>query len=106
MDILRQALCAMGRHSGEWSHPGSRCETIRTCSACGRTEERSRHDWGDWGYAGGCEQVRRCLRCGAPDSWPDHDWGPWLYANTEFNSPQVRTCRRCHTSERTSPTYR
>ncbi|MEU8819166.1 hypothetical protein [Actinoplanes sp. NPDC048796] len=106
MNIFRRALCALGRHSGEWSHPGSRCETVRVCAVCGRTEERGRHDWGAFAAAGGCDRVRRCLRCGATDSWPEHDWGPWLYANTEFNAPQVRECRRCHTRDRTTPTYR
>ena len=105
---MRTLLCRLGWHSGQWSYPGSRCEVVRTCDSCGKTAEQTRHDWGPFTYprAGDCVQLSRCLRCGATQSRSAHDWGPWVYANTEFNSPQVRTCRRCHETERTSYTVR
>jgi hypothetical protein len=108
MSILSRALCAMGRHSGEWSHPGSRCETTRTCVSCGKQQERARHDWGRFDYVadGQCEQVRRCARCGSTESRTLHDWGPWFYHDEEFTSGQVHTCRRCHETERTAYTMR
>lgn len=108
MSVFRRGLCATGRHSGRWSYPGSRCEMVRTCDVCGETEEVTRHTWGEYAYADAdrCGQCRRCERCGATETRTAHEWGPWLYLNTEFNSPQVRTCRRCHTAERTAPTMR
>jgi hypothetical protein len=108
MSMLGKALCRLGRHSGQWSHAGSRCETVRTCDVCGKTEELTRHAWGRYTYvdADQCGQIRRCERCGSTESRSWHQWGPWLYLNTEFTSPQVRTCRRCHESERTSYTMR
>ena len=108
MTILRSTLCAIGRHHGDWSLPGARCETTRVCASCGTAEERTRHVWGEFGYAGDgrCEQTRRCERCGSAQSRTLHDWGPWLYLTMEFDSPQAHTCRRCHDSERTRPTLK
>ncbi|MEV4346450.1 hypothetical protein AB0J83_18440 [Actinoplanes sp. NPDC049596] len=108
MSVIGKVLCVAGRHRGQWSYPGRRCESVRVCEVCGRTEERVQHSWGEFAFVvpGGCDRVRRCGRCGATDSWPEHDWGPWRYANWEFNSPQMHTCKRCHATERTSPTYR
>jgi hypothetical protein len=108
MTITQRLRCAFGRHSGPWSLPGRDCERTRTCDTCGRRQEQTRHTWSPYEYVenGRCEQVRRCQRCGTSQERAGHDWGPWLYANNEMNSPQVRTCLRCHRSERTSPTYR
>jgi hypothetical protein len=108
MSVLARAMCAMGRHSGQWSHPGSRCEVVRICDACGTREEETHHVWGEFGYvgAGRCDQTRRCERCGSTQSRIAHDWGPWFYHDAEFTSGQVRTCRRCHEAERTRYTMR
>ena len=109
MNVVDALRCKVGRHSGTWSHPGSRCQMVRTCESCGRTEEITRHRWGPFGgylAPDDCAQIRRCERCGATESRSLHEWGPWLYANTEFTAPQVRTCRRCHRSERTLYTVR
>jgi hypothetical protein len=103
MSILSRALCMAGHHSGEWSHPGSRCESVRVCASCGKVDERTHHVWGQFDYVdpGRCEQVRRCERCGSAESRPWHQWGPWVYADEELITAQVHTCRRCHESERT-----
>jgi hypothetical protein len=108
MNVLRKLLCAIGLHSGQWSLPGGRCESVRVCTACGKTDETVRHTWGEFAYvvADGCEQIRRCQRCGTTESRSEHEWGPWLYANTEFNAPQIRRCRRCHETEKTTYTMR
>lgn len=108
MNVLRKSLCAIGLHSGSWSLPGGRCESVRVCTACGKTDENVRHTWGAFAYivADGCEQIRRCERCGATESRTEHDWGLWFYANTEFNAPQVHKCRRCHETEKTAHTLR
>jgi len=108
MRILRRAMCLLGRHCGDWSPPGGRCEVVRICASCGTREEQARHAWGLFGYVDDerCDQVRRCERCGSTETRSRHEWGPWLYQNTEFNSPQIHTCQRCRQSERTSPTMR
>jgi hypothetical protein len=108
MSILATLRCNAGRHSGAWSHPGSRCEIMRICDSCGKLEEQTHHLWGPFAYleADQCEQTRRCERCGSTQSRSSHEWGPWLYLNTEFTSPQVHTCRRCHQTERTNYTMR
>ena len=108
MSVLRKAMCKMGRHSGEWSFPGSRCETVRVCDSCGKLEEKTHHIWGQFRYvnADQCDQTRRCERCGLTETQLKHLWGPWLYQNSEFNSPQVRTCQRCRKTERTIYTMR
>jgi hypothetical protein len=96
------------RHSGQWSLPGGRCESVRVCTSCGKTDEVVHHTWSEFAYAAAdrCEQVRRCHRCGATESRSEHDWGPWQYANTEFNAPQIHRCRRCHETEKTAYTMR
>jgi hypothetical protein len=103
MSILRKAMCSAGRHSGQWSLPGRRCEIVRICDSCGSREEQARHVWGRFDHvnAGQCDQVRRCDRCGAAQSRSLHQWGPWLYADDEIVTAQVHTCRRCHHTERT-----
>jgi hypothetical protein len=108
MSVLARVKCAVGKHSGEWSRPGSRCEISRVCDSCGTLEVRVPHVWGQFVYleADQCDQARRCQRCGSTETRSGHQWGPWLYLNTEFNSPQFRSCRRCHRSERTAPTMR
>jgi hypothetical protein len=80
MSILRKAMCLTGRHSGDWSLPGSRCDIVSVCSSCGKREEQTRHVWGQF--------------------------GPWLYQNLEFDSPQIRTCLRCRQAERSRQTMR
>ena len=108
MSAFRKIMCRAGLHSGQWSNPGSRCETVRVCDNCGCTDEKSRHTWGLFEYVNSdeCDQVRRCRRCGSSESRQEHNWGPWLYLNTEFNSPQVHTCRRCLQTEKTAYTLR
>ena len=108
MTIGRRLLCVFGRHSGPWSLPGRDCDRTRICVSCGRREEQIRHAWGPYQYveSGHCEQVRRCERCGTAQQRTGHEWGPWRYAENEMNSPQMRTCRRCHRSERSSHTFR
>jgi len=108
MTILTRARCLAGLHSGQWSLPGRRCETLRVCDSCGERQERTHHVWGPFDYvrADECDQVRRCERCGSTQSQSRHEWGPWLYLNTEMNSPQFHTCARCHQSERTAYTMR
>jgi hypothetical protein len=108
MSILMTLMCKAGRHSGEWSHPGSRCVVTRLCDACGKHEEQTHHAWGSFDdrAVGQCDQTRRCERCGSTESRSCHEWGPWLYLNSEFASPQVHTCRRCRQTERTRPTLR
>ncbi|UQU61768.1 hypothetical protein COUCH_22280 [Couchioplanes caeruleus] len=108
MSILRSALCAIGRHRGQWSNPGRRCEAERVCEECGRREERTRHTWGPFAYVapGRCEQSRRCERCAATETITAHEWGPWFYYENEITTPQIHTCRRCHESERTAYTVR
>ncbi|WP_433384703.1 hypothetical protein ACQPZX_24275 [Actinoplanes sp. CA-142083] len=96
-------LCKVGRHSGAWSLPGSRCEIVRICDSCGKREEQTRHTWSPFGYVseGRCDQMRRCERCGSAESRLRHEWGPWLYLDDEMVTAQVHTCRRCRESERT-----
>ena len=96
--------CALGRHRGEWSHPGSRCEIVRVCGSCGARAEKTRHTWGRFGYVrdGRCEQTRRCERCHATESRSGHEWGPWVYCDEEIVTAQAHTCRRCHETERTA----
>jgi hypothetical protein len=108
MNVLSKVGCAIGRHGGQWSLPGGRCESMRVCTACGKTNEIVRHTWSSFAYvdAGRCEQVRRCERCGTAESRSEHDWGPWLYLDTEFNAPQIHRCRRCHETEKTAYTLR
>jgi hypothetical protein len=108
MSILAKVRCKTGLHSGTWSHPGARCEMVRVCDACGKVEEKPHHVWGQFGYldAGRCDQTRRCDRCGSTETRSRHEWGPWTYVNTEFNSPQAHTCRRCRLTERTAYTMR
>jgi hypothetical protein len=108
MRPLSRARCAAGLHSGEWTLPGTRCETVRICSSCGKREEQTQHVWSDFDYAAAdqCAQSRRCERCGSTDSRTQHEWGPWLYLNGEFTSPQFHRCRRCHQTERTQYTLR
>jgi hypothetical protein len=103
MSILRKAACKIGRHSGGWSLPGSRCEIVRICDSCGKLEEKTRHVWGQFSYADDehCDQIRRCERCGSTESQSRHEWGPWLYYDEELVTAQVHTCRRCHETERT-----
>ena len=43
MSVLRKAMCKIGRYSGEWSLPGSRCEIVRICDSCGKLEEETHH---------------------------------------------------------------
>lgn len=108
MNVLRKLTCAVGLHSGPWSSPGGRCESVRACTTCGKTDEVARHTWGGFAYveADRCEQVRRCERCATTQSRSQHDWGPWRYANTEFGAPQFHRCRRCHEMEKTAYTLR
>jgi hypothetical protein len=108
MSGLRTAMCVIGRHSGDWSLPGSRCDIVRVCSSCGKREEQTRHVWGQFSYVDDerCDQVRRCERCGSTESRAWHEWGPWLYQNLESDSPQIRTCLRCRQAERSSHTMR
>lgn len=103
MSILRKAMCAAGRHQGDWSLPGGRCESVRVCPSCGTAEERARHVWGPYLYLADrrCDQGRRCIRCGAMRIRERHDWGPWRYADDALVTAQVHTCRRCHRTERT-----
>jgi hypothetical protein len=103
MSVLRSAICKLGRHSGDWSLPGSRCETVRICDACGERQEQTHHTWGPFGYVEDhrCDQIRRCERCGSTESLSRHDWGPWLYQDEQLVTAQVHTCRRCHRSEQT-----
>jgi hypothetical protein len=103
MSLFGKAKCTMGRHSGAWSLPASRCEIVRTCDSCGKVEERSRHSWGQFGYVAGdqCDEVRRCQRCGMTESRVRHEWGPWLYLDEEVVTAQFHKCRRCHQTERT-----
>jgi hypothetical protein len=108
MSLLAKARCTVGRHSGEWSHRGSRCEIARVCDSCGKREEQTHHVWGPFAYlnADQCDQTRRCERCGSTESRSVHEWGSWLYLNGEFNSGQFHTCQRCHQTERTTYTMR
>jgi hypothetical protein len=107
MNLIAKLRCRAGLHSGEWSYPGGRCETVRVCVSCGKLDERSQHAWGRFAdQAGQCEQIRRCDRCGATEIQPRHEWGPWFYSDNEFNARQIRTCRRCRQTERTAPTGR
>ena len=108
MSIWTRAACAVGRHSGEWSLPGDRCETVRICDSCGKLEKKWQHIWSPFGYvaANQCDQTRRCDRCGSAQTRSAHEWGPWVYVNNEVNSPQAHTCRRCHRNERTAYTMR
>lgn len=108
MNVFRIVLCAFGKHPGSWSYPGVRCEISRTCEFCGKAERRGAHSWGQFAYAeaGRCEQVRRCGRCGTEGTRTLHEWGPWRYLSNEMNSRQGRRCRRCHETERSSPTMR
>ncbi|GAA2564908.1 hypothetical protein GCM10010435_41770 [Winogradskya consettensis] len=108
MNVLRRMLCSIGLHAGQWFLPGSRCESQRVCTVCGKLSEKVRHSWTEFAYvaAGGCEQVRRCERCSATESRPEHDWGPWFYTNMEFSAPQAHRCRRCHQTEKTIYTMR
>ena len=108
MRVLKKAMCTMGRHSGEWSHPGSRCEIVRICPSCGEREEETHHVWGQFSYVSPdqCDQRRRCQRCGSTETRPRHEWGPWLYHDEQLNSRQARTCQRCHQTERTTYTMR
>lgn len=103
MSALRSAICKLGRHSGAWTLPGSRCETVRICDACGKRQEQTHHTWGPFGYVEDhrCDQIRRCERCGSTESRSRHEWGPWLYQDAQLVTAQVHTCRRCHRSERT-----
>jgi hypothetical protein len=103
MSVLRKAMCEMGRHSGVWSLPGSRCEIVRICDSCGKREEQTRHLWGRFSYvhANECDQIRRCERCGLTESRSRHEWGPWLYDDEELITTQVHRCRRCHQTGRT-----
>ncbi|HEX5199173.1 MAG TPA: hypothetical protein VFW27_04450 [Actinoplanes sp.] len=95
--------CRLGRHSGTWSLPGSRCEIVRICDSCGRRAERTRHTWSPFGYVAEdrCDQVRRCERCGSAESRLRHVWGPWLYLDEQIVTAQTHTCQRCGESERT-----
>jgi hypothetical protein len=108
MSAVQGLWCRLGQHTGEWSAPGRRCETTRVCTRCGRTETRTSHVWTPFSYVdtGRCAQIRSCVRCGMTESRTAHEWGPWVYANTEFTSPQSRTCRRCGETERTAYTVR
>jgi hypothetical protein len=108
MSVFGRVLCVFGRHCGQWSSPGGRCEMDRVCAYCGKSEELTRHTWSPFAYVADdrCEQLRRCERCGSTESQPAHVWGPWRYLNTEFNSPQVRECLRCHATDKTSYTLR
>jgi hypothetical protein len=108
MTVLKKALCKMGRHSGQWSHPGGRCEIVRICHSCGRREEETRHIWGQFSYVSPdqCGQTRRCERCGFSEARFRHEWGPWVYHDEQLNSGQVRACQRCHQTERTTYTMR
>ena len=108
MGIWAKAECKLGRHRGQWSHPGGHCEIVRVCDACGTEERRSQHVWSRFDYleAERCEQTRRCDRCGVTQLRTEHEWGPWYYLSDEFSSPQVHTCRRCHLSEHTAYTMR
>jgi hypothetical protein len=103
MRVLTKALCRMGRHSGAWSLPGSRCEVVRVCDCCGEREEETHHVWGQFSYVGPgqCDQTRRCQRCGSTESRSRHQWGPWVYLDEELVTAQVHTCRRCHQREQT-----
>jgi hypothetical protein len=38
-------MCKIGRHSGEWSPPGSRCEIVKICDFCGKLEEETHNIW-------------------------------------------------------------
>lgn len=104
MGILTKAMCKMGRHSGDWSAPGRRCEAVRICDSCGKRKEDVRHSWGQYSYVNDdqCEQLRRCDRCGSTESQSRHEWGPWVYLDEELGTAQVHTCRRCHKTARTS----
>jgi hypothetical protein len=108
MNVLRKLLCKIGLHAGQWSLPGIRCESVRVCAACGKTNERVHHTWGEFAYitTEGCEQVRRCERCATTDSRTEHDWGSWRYLNWEYNSPQFHRCSRCHVTEKSVATMR
>lgn len=103
MSVLRNAMCKIGRHSGDWSLPGRRCKVVRVCDSCGKLEMEPRHIWGQFSYVNDdqCEQIRRCDRCGSTESRSRHEWGPWVYLDEELLTAQVHTCRRCHQSERT-----
>src|SRR5690349_7234457 len=103
MSVLGKAMCRLGRHTGVWSLPGSRCEIVRVCESCGKAEGKSRHSWGQFSYADQdhCDEIRRCERCGTTESRLRHEWGPWLYLDEELVTAQFHTCRRCHQTERT-----
>ncbi|PWK39856.1 hypothetical protein BC793_121123 [Actinoplanes xinjiangensis] len=108
MIVFRRLLCVAGLHSGPWLLSDGRCESVRVCTACGKTDKIVRHTWGGFVYvdAGRCGQVRRCERCATTQSRTWHAWGPWRYANTEFGAPQIHRCRRCHETEKTAYTLR
>jgi hypothetical protein len=103
MSALRSAICKLGWHTGDWSLPGSRCETVRFCDGCGKRQEQTHHVWGKFGYLEDhrCDQIRRCDRCRSMESRIRHDWGPWLYQDDELVTAQVHSCRRCHRIEQT-----
>jgi hypothetical protein len=88
MGLLVKARCKVGRHSGEWSHPGSQCEIVRVCNSCGKVTEETHHVWGQFGYlnADRCDQTRRCERCGSTETRSRHEWGPWLYHDEQLSS--------------------
>ena len=108
MNVLMNLMCAVGLHSGQGPLPGVRCESKRVCAACGKTDEKADHTWGEFVHvdADRCEQVRCCERCGTAESRTEHDWGPWLYASTDFDAPQTHRCRRCHETEKSAHTMR
>lgn len=39
MNVLRRLLCTIGLHTGQWSFPGVRCESVRVCRRCHETEK-------------------------------------------------------------------
>jgi hypothetical protein len=108
MNVLLKLMCAAGLHSGQWSLPGDRCDSVRVCARCGKTDEVFGHTWSGFVHVDTrrCEQLRRCGRCAMTQSRTQHEWGPWRYSNTEFGTPQIHRCRRCHETEKTAYTLR
>ena len=104
MGRLARACCRLFGHTGDWSHPDTRCVRVRRCPRCGEARSEQTHRWTAWEYveAGRCVQQRRCDRCGATEARDWHQWGPWRYVGRDsvlLKLHQVRTCGRCRVEE-------
>ena len=108
MSIWATAMCMLGRHTGQWSPPDDRCESVRACLSCGTVDVRKRHPWGGFEYltSDRCDQRRQCHRCDSTQARVQHAWGGWRYRNEQQHTGQVRTCTRCGEQQRTRYTLR